>query len=366
MAINKRGGLNVFLTPYKSGGYTSVYDINSATKQIGVAWQPSFNDSSKTISKVRLRIWAVLGTLGANDLVCTLCQDGVTPGTSIESRNTVTSIPTGSSVVEWTGFTTTINRGTRYWFSFTNENATPATNYPRYFYASGGLNNDISVLGTLNVNGQFGWLLRTYDGSTWGSINICLPIEVEYSDGTVDGNVILAPANSNAVYGTRKAGVLFTPTVALKVRGAFMSLLNQGTPPACSYAIYQGNTQIALTSSNVPASIISANSGKRVLYFDDVVSLSANTAYRLVAAAVSGGGDASNYIKTYHVTQNLSNDYLLDWGIRKTYYDDSSWTDTDSQVMEECGFILDESIATASSSSGSGVSKSRVVNVGGI
>ncbi len=320
---------------------------------------------SKTLSKVKLLASAVAGTLGATDLTCDIYSDSSgSPGTSIESRNTVTATPTGAAWVEFTGFTTALTAGTRYWLVFKNANATPATNYPTFQW--GGTDTSPFLLGSPSPS--WGWTKKhTTDGSTWitAATNVS-GLKLEFSDASFNGLPVQAAGYvTDYVYSTRELGTLITlpSTVKLNVRGMAMFLSKNGTPAGnLRYRIYDGTTLLA-TSDAVNIANVETTARWTPAYFSATQTLNAGLSLRAIAG-ITTGGDATNYIRCYGYTieNNADSKALLPWGAQRTYYNGTSWAETDTGILP-FALILDTDGEFTATGSG-GVSKARLLNTG--
>lgn len=193
---------------------SSSINLNSANN----LWAQSFilPLTGKTLSKVQFYVNSVTGTLGASSVVAGLYSSNGSPNTLIESRNTVTTTPTGATYCEVTGFTGTsaLTAGTVYWIVISNADGTPASNYWQMIYQAGGGNLTPWWTGTgVGVNNLL-TKTSTNAGSTWGSSvsNTC-HIRLEFSDGSFWGFPVggwnIAGASSRA-YSTFELGAKIT------------------------------------------------------------------------------------------------------------------------------------------------------------
>lgn len=336
-----------------------------------------FGYNTKTVNKILIRVSAVTGSLGANDLVLDIFSNtGSTgdPNASLASRNTVTTTPTGAAWVEFTGFTLALTAGTRYWLVLRNANGTPASNFPTLPFNRTGPGN----LSVGNASVGFSYATSTDSGATYTKTNGgTLSYRLEFSDGSFDGfpveTAVTSQGASEGVYGTRELGILFTtPNDAkLKVIGSRMVIGKVSSPTFdMRMRIYSGGTStptLVATSSAVSVVPFSTSSLSCIFFFSSVLELDANATYRLVLGAVSGG-DSSNYARSFYMTfQNVaaSTDLLPFNGTMKQTYstDGVTFTETDARALPY-QLLLDseDNFASTGSSGVTAYSRGRIVN----
>ena len=369
--IYKRFGGFLQLTGFPYGAYVGDYKLDNSNKRWSHAFHPTFSESSKSLAKIRVKNRNKTGTISAGDMVCTICEDGLTPGADIESSSTVTSIPAGEGIVEYTGFSTTIERGKRYWAVIKNANANPVSNNFGVWHMNANLTG-IYVMNDFYVNNDiYGWQARTFDGSNWGNPIKSINIEIEYSDGSIEGFIIdKAPANNYYVYSSRKLGVSFTvPAIKLKVVGGYMSgLLSSGATANAVYAIYKASdgSLVAQTTSSINPNTMTST--YKPLYFNSEVTLDANTKYYFVFEDPTASMSYGNMFRMDTDGYYSSNDQICDLGQRFVLYDGTKWTETDKELIRKCGLMLSPNIGEAGGGGGGtgGISRARVVNAGGV
>lgn len=345
---------------YPANSYSTLA-LSATNTQLAFGFIPTFQDSTKQVSKVTFRVSAVAGTLGASDLTCDLCPDssGVPDyANPIESRATVTATPTGAAFVEFTGFTatSTINRNTQYWFILKNANGTPGTNYPTYYW--GGNQTGAFLYGS---NSKHGWVkVHATDGATFtttAQIQV-VGFRIEYSDATYDGMVISATGIDTTCYSPREIGAYFVspPDAILRVSGISFHLRKTSAPTGTlAYKIYTGSSPSLLaTTATIPAANIS-NGTWNSAFFTSIQTINPSTILRIVM--VPSAGDSSNYFTQYVYTINNSatDKALTPWGnMQKTYSSDggSSFTETDTLFTAGIILLLDSTDEFGSSSGG--------------
>jgi hypothetical protein len=318
-------------------GATST-QINAAANRWAMAFIPNFTDATKALSKILFYIQSVTGTLGANDIVCDIYDDSATgvPGSSLESRNTVTTTPTSALWVEATGFTVTLTRGVRYWLVVRNANASPASNY--FTVRSLSANAILSQL--FCAHSIWGWsrVISTDSGSTWGSpLSSSVNIRLQYADSTYQGQPLSDQTTLvGKVYAGRKSGVYFTtpPNVKLSIASIAMAIAKAGTPTVgAQFEVYDNVTLIG-TTDVIPLKSISSGYA-HVAHLTSPVTLPVGGIVRIVLAEPSNADSSSNYWQTqgYVIENSAASKALLPFGgIQKTYYDGSSWAQTDTEA----------------------------------
>lgn len=315
--------------------------------------------ASKTLNTVRFFVSAVSGTISSNGVVCDLWSmptgaiaAGTVPSASLESRATVTATPTGAGWVEVTGFTTALTAGTLYGLVIQNATGTPASNN---FTARWVFGLDNSVLGT-----TVGWGKRhsTDSGTSYGTAaNQVGGVRLGFSDGTYAGiplSNVAAAGVGDGVYNTRESGDLFTTPAngKLVVKGIGTRIIVTGTPTGSPrFRLYAGTSLIDTTASVLQYASTTIAEG----FFASPVTLDAATAHRMVLgetaqADASGNRFACN--AEFTVENDADSRALLPFGgMTKTYFDGSSWTDTNTSALE-MWLILDTDGELASSGGG--------------
>ena len=334
MPNQERWGQLLGFTPPTPSNAASSLILNAANTWCALSFVLA---ESKTLSKVKLYTTSVTGTLGSTDLTCDIYSDvSGSPGTSVESRNTVTATPTGALWVEFTGFTTALTAGTRYWLVFKNVNATPTTNYLTYQWGS----SDTSPFLLGSISPSWGWTKKhtTDAAATWISAQGNVSgLRLEFSDVSFNGLPVQALGYStDYIYSTRELGVLLTlPSNAkLNVRGMALFLNKIGAPAGnLRYRLYDGTTLLA-TSDAVNIANVETGARWTPAYFSTTQTLNAGLSLR-ASAGITTGGDASNYIRCYGYTveNNADSKALLPWGAQRTYYNGTSWVETDTGIL---------------------------------
>lgn len=348
-----------------------VYAFNAALKRFGFSFVLAAPDASKVLNKILFYTSNVWGTLSVGDIVAELWSDGSSgqPNTSLESRATVSSVPTGGAWVEVTGFTATIQRGVRYWLVLKNANAAPATNYFSIMYCP---NGSTPILVTSN-SGTWGWskIQSTDGGTTWGTAGggFC-GTRLEFSDGSFTGMPISSYGlMSGLVYAGRKVGAYFTApaNAQLSVAGLAHAIYKSGVPSVdVQFELYDGATLLATTD---PIAKGSVSAGVwATAYFPSPVTLPKNSPVRAVLAEPANSDTATNYYRTYGYTleNSAASRSLMPFGgtLRKTYFDGTSWAETLTEIPL-FALILNTS-GDFAAQAGGGVSRGRVINAGGV
>lgn len=324
--------------PIQTAGLgTSTLALNAANTQMLYTFVAS---ESKTLSKVKFYVSAVAGTLGGSDIVAELWSMptgsiGSTTGPSslLESRATVTATPTGAAWVEVTGFTgsSALTAGVQYAILIKNANGTPGTNYPTLRYTSGSY---VYLIG----QSWNGWTKKhtTDGGSTWtGGAASIVGVRLEMSTGELWGSGIEtggATAVGVGVYSSRELGALFTTPSQVKLRVAGMGAYVTATGSPTGFPrgrLYAGTSLLATTGDSKQY----VSTSTLQMWFSSVQELAAGTAHR-VALGESTQSDASGNRFNLHeftIENAAASKALLPFGSWvRTYYDGSSWTDTDT------------------------------------
>jgi len=299
----------------------------------------------KTLSKVKFFVSAVAGTLGANDIVCELWSmptgnlvgSNTAPSALIESRNTVTTTPTGAAWVEVTGYTGTsaLTAGTLYALVISNANGTPSTNN---FTVRWTTNSQTTSLGSL---GAWGWAKKhsTDGGTTYATaVGFVGGIRLEFSDATFIGIPVenaSVTAVGDGVYADRELGVKFTTPADVRKRvrriGTRINVFNTPTGQP-RYRIYRGT---ALVGTSEPAPQRSTTN-YLILPVLSTVILEPSTIYRVVLGETTQSDASTNRFNLYEYTveNNANSKALMPFGgWVKTYWDGTQWIDTDTSSL---------------------------------
>lgn len=269
-----------------------------------------------TVSKIRVYASAVTGTLGSSDLVCNLYSDSAgSPSTSLQSSTTVTSVPTGASWVEFTGFSTALTVGTTYWIVLRNANGTPTSNSATYTYLT-----NSSILGNSNnpALGQSLVYTSTNSGSTWTRAVSTGAFVVDYGSGNIEGFPVQSGTTGDPqIYSSREGGIKFTTpsNTTLNVIGVCAVASKTGTPTGnLRYRIYTGSgsspTLLATTATR-DAATISTTRNQKPLYFTSPVSISADTVVRVVASETTQSDTSGNRYNLEFITLSSSDTGIL-------------------------------------------------------
>jgi hypothetical protein len=260
-----------------------------------------FPSSAKTVAKVRAYM-TMTGTV--TDLQADIYSDTAgTPNASLSHVHKTTGLTTG--VQEFTGLSQATASHTLFWVTFTNNTGTPASNYPTIAWT-------YSTPLFPNGNTIFGWAHRKYTTS-WGSVSGGVSgVEVEYSDGSVDGWLAYTASSSTvkvydsgAAHSELAASFTTPANTNLNVRGIGFYGLKSGTPPSgLKFALYASSGHTALgTTGTIPAANISTTANApQVAYLPATVTLSAGTVYKGSAIYDGADGDTSNYYRIYTFT----------------------------------------------------------------
>jgi hypothetical protein len=326
--------------------------FNAATTRLLLGFIPL---TTKTVSKVKFFVSATSGTPGANfscDLVSFAAgaHAGTTgPNATLETK---TGTPVSGAWLELTGFTTSVTGGVQYGFVIRNTHATPAANN---FSVRHVANLDPSLQGT-----TIGWFRRTStdSGSTYGSqANQLAGFRIEFSDGTFLGVPIsnaAATAVGDGVYSARESGVLFTTPANTKlvVKGIGCRISITGTPTGNPrFILYRGTTLVDTTLSVPQWQSTTAING----YFASPITLDTSTQYRMVLGETTQSDASGNRFGVsveYTVENDANSKAMLPFGgMTKTYWDGSTWTDTDTSALA-MWLSLDTDTEFAATSSG--------------
>jgi hypothetical protein len=292
------------------------------------------NAASKTLADVKILITNVVGTPAASDITCSLQLDaaGVPDGSTIESRPLALT-PT-IAYHRFTGFTTALTAGRRYWLVFKNGNASPASHYVEI---TTGTNQTVPTMTQVDTTtGLYGWGGRrvTTDGSSWGTEQSVVGYRVGYSDNSIEGilvNNFSVSGTTDGIYSTREAGNLITApaNVKLNVRGCtFLTSAMSGTPTGNLRAkLYEGTTLVRTSAPLVP----NGNPGNAWLdfYFATPYLLTPGQQYRYVLSETAQS-DANTVRFNYRfVSWCGDTDELaqIPLGARRTLFDGSQWTE---------------------------------------
>lgn len=356
--LKTTAGMMGFL-PTAPANSVSAQNLNAAATWVAL----SFIAKSSNLNEVL--VYGVLtGTLVAADITCTIYSDtSAQPGSVIEARNCSATPATGFN--SFTGFTSSLTVGTRYWCVFKNLNATPASNFLAIRYAS----NGALPFQALGSNVISGWAKRhsTDSGATWAAGNVAgtAGVFLSYDTSgtpTYDGFALntIGLATAVPVYSTREYGVIFTTpsTGNFKVAGAtFLVYRNLNPTGNVVYKIYEGTTLLGTTYALPLSNTSNGISSWVTLHFASTLTLAPNTSHRVVIAETTNSDSSSNYYTTYRYTLSTATGVrtVLPFNntLQQTYYDGSSWTE-DSGFILPFGLVFDVDAEIASSGGGGG------------
>lgn len=163
------GQLLGLLTSDSNNPSTGTLAISASTTRLLLTW---LQEDAQTLSKLKIFVSAVGGTLAATDMSFDLVDfaagaisSTTTPNAAIETRTSVTTTPTGAAWVEATGFTTALTAGKKYGVVIKNANASPGTNNFTVRWTTG------IADGSIPGSGAIGWhkAHSTDSGSTYGT-----------------------------------------------------------------------------------------------------------------------------------------------------------------------------------------------------
>lgn len=270
-----------------------------------------------TVSKIRVYVNAVTGTLGSSDLVCDVYSDSAgNPNASLQGSSTVTSVPTGAGWVEFTGFSTALTVGTNYWIVLRNANGTPTSNSATYAYLNSG-----ALLGhaTDPSIGQTLVFSSTNSGSTWTRALATGSFIIDYGSGSTEGLPIQSATTSDPqIYSSREGGIKFTTpvNVGLNVIGVCAIASKVGTPTGdLRYRIYTGSGSspvlLATTVTRAPGTINTSRSQKPI-YFSSLVYVPPNTVIRVVASETTQSDTSSNRYSLEYLSLSSTDTGILE------------------------------------------------------
>lgn len=364
-----------FYVPITTAGNTE-YSNNAANNRECFSFIP---DETKTLNAAHIELSTVTGTPTAaeTDLVLLNDASGLPSGSTIETRD-ASGAPTGSNTVNsWTGFSSSVTAGTRYWLCIQNTNGTPASNYVRVRIPdTAGQGSPAGYFNAAGHNVKWGWTYchSTDAGATCGTHRKGYPItRLDFSDSTYAGGGLkgndYGTEVTNKIYDTRELGVKFTlpagyPTTNVKCFS--FGLTFSGTIPAGGargrvYSGTGGTRTLLATSTTVPQGNIAAEWTPFCLA--DPIALAPGTTYSFVVGAVSGG-DASNYLALMKVGihNSAASKALTPFGGTASTYLNATFAD-DDQKMHPFMLLFDTN-ASYTVSAGGGSDKNQGINGG--
>lgn len=349
MAMNQKRLDQVFGYTPNTLVASSTFSLNAAANWLAYSFTAQ---SAKTLNYVRTYVTAVTGVLGANDLSCTLYSDvGGAPSAVIEARNTVTAAPAGAAWVEFTGFTTTLTAGTRYWLVIKNLNGTPAANFPTCMdFTTSNIGQCVLGGSTIGTAPTYSWSTAnsTNSGRTWSMLSHNTPgPRLQYSDNTYEGFPTQNTSTADTTAANKQVGVyLVTPNVSLVVAGLTFLCHSTGSPTTDLIMYMYNNTTLVGTTGSIAKALLNHNTGTSwaTAFFSSPVTVSPNSIIRATIASV--GNDASAYNLPYLTLQNDANSFALmpfQGTFCKTSTIDNGATFTESQTLiTGFGLVLDQ------------------------
>ena len=295
-----------------------------------------------TLTEVSAIVSALAGT--GVTVTADLYSDGAAglPNASIDGPRSLSVSATGRNT--WTGFTTTLTAGVRYWIVFKNATATPQTNYPTFAWY-------IGALGLYEGSPIWGWSkCHTTNGSTWATPGTGVGgLGLKFTDAAVDRYAGFPIVDYNLtsgykVYSAREFGVKFTTpaNATLSLRGLSFYCSYSGAAESLGnlrFRLYAGDTWVA-DAMAIPVGNMSTSARYLAAYFSSSHTLQPNTTYRVTYGAASGG-DASNYYRSNYFT--ILNDAnaraMLPFSMAGCYLN-TTWTELNTLVLP-FGLVLD-------------------------
>jgi len=324
----------------------------------------SFIARHASLNEVSLNVTSVTGSLTASQVTATTYADvaGTGPdsgGTAIDTVNCSASLAAGKNT--WNGMTGTYTVGAMYWVVFKNLHGTPASNFITVRQGGSGVLVSIGT-GTNIFWGQH-FRISTDSGTGWNSANVVAGMSCMFgynTSGTAIWDGILpgssGTSTSYPVYSTREAGVVFTTPATGNINAAGLCFFiggKQGTPTAnIRFRLYNGTSLVDTTTSVAPGRI---GGGWVPLLFSTTNTLAANTTYRITYAEETNSDTSSNYYYSYAYTMltdtNARSMLPFNGTCKITYYDGSSWTDTNDQIFPFAILCDNTAVIQASGSS---------------
>lgn len=279
-----------------SGWSGTALNLNASTTRVAMMIVPLLGG---TLSKVRIWVSSVTGTIGSSDLTCELYDNSAgAPGSLLQSSSTVTAAPTGASWVEFTGFSTALTIGTEYWFVLKNNNGTPASN----FVVNTAFSNFPGFATSSNpAFGQYLYFTSTDSGSSWTRTTRLPQIVLDYGSSNVEGFPFQTVSTSaGQIYSSREYGLRFvSPSNAtMNIIGIGSLVLKTASPTGnLRYRLYTGSsTTPTLQGTTVTAAPGEINGSRepKPLYFSTPISITAGTTVRIVVSETTQSDTSSN------------------------------------------------------------------------
>lgn len=175
-------------------------------------------------------------------------------------------------------------------------------------------------------------------------------MRVDYTDG-YDGVPIynVATAGSgDGVYSSRESGVVFTSPYLclLRASGAMFNISNKSGSPTGSPRLRLWETQDSTPVVIATATLLTTTvvGGFYFGYFDSgVVTVRPNTVYRLTVGETTQSDASANRYNNLEISWDTDSNSstIRPWNgtCRKTYFDGSSWTDTDGSIFQHALYL---------------------------
>lgn len=368
MAAQRLAPIAIGFLPIIPSNGTASLALSATATWLAFGFVP---DANRQVSKIRAFNSAINGVLATTDVTCDIYSDsnGV-PGSSLESRSSITSSLAANTWGEWTGFTSASNvtGGLQHWAVIKNANGTPATNFPTFRFGGNTTWSTFSVVG----GGLPGWgkVHSTNSGGAWGTaLGDNFGWRIEYADGTFQGVPISnnATAGTNNVYSNRERGLRFTtPSNARwNIRGiCWYNRTTTGTPTAGMRGrIYTGagvTPTLVATTPTVSKTALGAQ--WLASWFSASQIIEPGTTMTMTMGEDTNSDTSSNrYSTTEYTVENDANSKALMpfGGMSEAYFDGTNWTFTDT-ILVPIGVLLDTDGEFAAVASGG------LLNIGGM
>ena len=311
----------------------------------GATWLAiSFMGQGQTLSAISLYASAKSAVFASGaDVRASLYSSNTdgSPNAEIEQRNCSTTPDTGR--LSWTGFTTALTAGVKYYIVFKNYHATSTltlrwcTSGPQHMGA------------VAAVNSQWVKSTTTDSGGTWGSYSAePMGLRITYSGSIYDGFPLDASANTfgatDGVYAAREVGVMFKCPLNAKMRvcGIGFNLSTAiGTPQdTVRFRLYEGSTTTPTLKATSLGTIPRQQVGNNLytLYITPY-ELKPGEWYRITIGGVTGGGsagDSSNFHRTfkYTIDNDADSRALMPFEAFKTYTTDgTTFSNTNTEIL---------------------------------
>lgn len=337
-SINNVYNLGVFASATPGNG---ALGLNTANTLLAMSFLKS---TTNTLNGLWLYISTINGTSGNISMSVEVQGDNAgNPNGSAITGGTVSIAAGGITGTGWlnvTGFTCSMNAGSRYHIVVKNTASVPATDYPTVRYGASGS-------WSYPVNGPAAWgsMVKrhsTDNGANWGSIfPNSFGLRLDYSGGVYAGvplsNVATLAAGSR-IYSNRETGLRFIVPDKISVIGLCFYAVATGSPTGnLRFRLYRGND--VYTTYTSPAANLGAN---HVLYFSSAITLNRGDVVRCVMSQTAADSAANAYNSyTYTVHDNSDSRALLpfDGTAQRTETADSTaspvvWTDTNTEFVQ--------------------------------